>query len=109
MKEAPREYASYLMKPRPRLYMIATGPRLHQYVGVRPASGRGSGRRARARRCCPTAARWPASPCACIAGSKPSVRCVLLFDAVELEYPRCTDVLLFAPQANVLFWASSTA
>ena len=29
---------------------------------------------------------------------------MLLFDAVELEYPRSTDVLLFAPQANVLFW-----
>ena len=28
---------------------------------------------------------------------------MLLFDAVELEYPRRTDVLLFAPQANVLF------
>ena len=27
-----------------------------------------------------------------------------LFDAVEQEYPRRTDVLLFAPQANVLFW-----
>ena len=29
---------------------------------------------------------------------------MLLFDPVGLEYPRRTDVLLFAPQANVLFW-----
>ena len=92
---APRGRASCRARPRPRRALVAIGARRARCGGVRAASGRGSGRRARACHCCHGGT---------VAGE--SVRMYCRMEAISIGH---LCVLLFAPEANVLALRFSTA